>query len=151
MESIRYYKHMNSIGKTRKGFTLIELLIVLTVIGLLMAGLALNLPTQAKNARDNRRKVDIEQIRAGLEMYRTDQANGNYPNGNFASLTAALTNYVNPVPLDPTNVAPQVYTYIPSPVGCTNVSPNFCTSYTVTYRLERTGITISLTPQTVAK
>lgn len=142
---------MNSTGKTRKGFTLIELLIVLTVIGLLMAGVALNLPAQAAIARDNRRKVDIEQIRAGLEMYRTDQANGNYPSGDFAALTAALTNYVNPVPVDPTGGAPQVYTYTPSPAGCTNVSPNFCTSYTVTYRLERTGVTVPLTPQTVAK
>ncbi len=134
----------------KNGFTLIEMLIVLSILALLIAGVSISLPTQGKNARDSRRKVDIEQIRSALELYRTDQANGNYPNGNYSTLSTPLSPYMNSIPVDPTNVAPYLYTYVPSPAGCTNVSPNFCTSYTVTYTLERTGVTVSLTPQSVA-
>lgn len=143
---------MKNFNFGRKGFTLIEMLVVLSILALLVAGVAVSLPNQGKNARDSRRKVDIESVRSALELYRTDQTNGNYPGGTYATLSTTLTPiYLQTIPVDPTNAAP--YTYAPTTstgAACTTAGPAFCTTYTITYTLERTGVAVSLTPQSIA-
>lgn len=55
-----------------KGFTLIEVLVAATIVAVLAAvGLA-SYSSATKRSRDAKRRSDIEQIRAALEMYRTD-------------------------------------------------------------------------------
>ena len=66
----------------KSAFTLIEILVVATIIGLLAAGAAVSYSSLTKSARDARRKSDLEQIRAALEVYRS--VNGSYPSTTSA-------------------------------------------------------------------
>lgn len=66
----------------KKGFTLIEILVVATIIGLLAGAGAVSYSSLVKSSRDARRKADLEQIRAALEMYRS--SNNTYPSTSSA-------------------------------------------------------------------
>jgi prepilin-type N-terminal cleavage/methylation domain-containing protein len=87
-------------------FTLIELLVVITIIGILMGLLLVAYQGTRKSARDGKRKADLEQIRSGLEMCRSDQ--GNYPigtnpqsGGKIGGGTINCANYLPLLPKDP--------------------------------------------------
>lgn len=58
--------------KIKNGFTLVELLVVVAIIGILVAISLAAFSQTKKNARDLKRKSDLEQIRASIEVYRTD-------------------------------------------------------------------------------
>lgn len=60
----------------QRGFTLIELLVVVTIMMVLMGIGVVYYSSVQKKARDSKRKSDLEQVRAALEMYRSD--NGAY-------------------------------------------------------------------------
>lgn len=89
----------------KKGFTLIELLVVTTIIVLLTATAVVTYTAFLKQSRDAKRKTDLEQIRAALEMYRSN--NNTYPTTGLSQLTAP-TIYIQSVPTDPKN---PTYTY----------------------------------------
>lgn len=61
----------------KKGFTLIEILVVATIIGLLAGIGAVSYVTLNKSSRDARRKGDLEQLRAAVELYKSNV--GTYP------------------------------------------------------------------------
>ena len=61
----------------KKGFTMIEILISIAIIAVLTAIGIVSYVSINKNARDAKRRGDIEQIRSALELYRSD--NGYYP------------------------------------------------------------------------
>ncbi len=86
-----------------KSFTLIEILVVSTIIGLLAAAGIVSYAQFSKEARDAKRKADLEQIRAALEMYRSN--NNQYADftGNCSSYTALTgsTKYLQSMPTDP--------------------------------------------------
>lgn len=101
-----------------------EILVVTSIIALISAiGLA-NYSTVSKKSRDGKRKADLEQIRAALELYRTDE--GEYP-GTLDTIRCdqALEGpggnvYMDPIPCDPKNDATYQYTYARSdPVSYT--------------------------------
>lgn len=77
----------------QQGFTLIELLIVIAIIAILAATvfIALNPSTRFKQARDARRRADVDTIAASIVTYQVDN-NGNLPSA-VNSLTAG-SNYI---------------------------------------------------------
>lgn len=119
----------------QKGFTLIELLIVIAIIAILSTIGLISFSSASQKGRDARRTADVEQLRAALELFRSDC--GNYPTATFSdlisdTLTVTCTNsstnilfkakYLgNKTVQDPQ--AAHTYTY-------TSSQP---TSYTITY------------------
>ncbi len=90
----------------KKSFTLIEILVVATIIGLLAAGAAISYSQITKQSHDAKRKADLEQIRAALEMYRSN--NNRYisasNSGNCSNVLTYLTSgniYLQKIPTDP--------------------------------------------------
>lgn len=63
--------------KGKNGFTLIELLVVLTIISTLALGILSVVYSARKEARDNVRMSDAEQLKLGVRLYK--EANGFYP------------------------------------------------------------------------
>ena len=127
----------------RKAFTLIEILVVATIIGLLAAGAAVSYTQFMKQSRDAKRKADLEQIRAALEMYRSNSSTSNYPSYNPISVGCITDTgncstynimYLPKVPKDPKD---PTYTY-----GYSGSS----TDYTLGAYLEVTGSSCSSPP-----
>ncbi|MFC1627388.1 type II secretion system protein [Patescibacteria group bacterium] len=95
-----------------KGFSFIEILVVTTIIAVLtMVGVA-NFRVANQKAKDGKRKGDLEQIRAALELYRTDE--NEYPDGDIISAdiiqSVGGNVYMSDVPDDPANGYDYYYT-----------------------------------------
>lgn len=91
--------------KNKSGFTLIEILVVATIMVLLTAAGVISYSVFLKQSRDVRRKADLGQISAALEIYRSN--NDTYPTTGLSQLTAP-TVYVQTLPTDPKD---PTYTY----------------------------------------
>src|SRR3989339_206613 len=92
----------------KRGFTLIEILISIAIIAVLTALGIVSYVSINRNARDAKRRGDIEQIRSALELYRSD--NGFYPVVgslgwvDVSELSAVLVDtYFPSIPSDPQN------------------------------------------------
>jgi len=86
----------------RKGFTFIEILVVATIIALLAGAAVVSYSQLNKQSRDAKRKADLEQIRAALEMYRSN--NNQYYSGSFNNNCQSinwLSSYLSTIPNDP--------------------------------------------------
>lgn len=94
---------MNKNFQIKRGFTLVELLIVITIIMVLVTVGMMSYANAQKVGRDARRKADLKQVQAALEMFRAD--NGFYPQnktGNLSVLSTDLvTKYTQKLPPDP--------------------------------------------------
>ena len=99
-----------------KGFTLIELLVVISIIGVLIGLSIFGLQGARETSRDSRRKTDLELIRSGIEIYKSDCNIYPLGSGDPASVfsggvlvgggvppSCAVANiYISQVPDDPT-------------------------------------------------
>ncbi len=99
----------------KRGFSLIELLVVATIIIILAAIGMVSFTNAGRNARNGKRKTDMETVRQAIVLYRADE--GAYPpGGNYGAITGVLTgdNYLSqPVPQDP-QTPTQDYRYVPT-------------------------------------
>lgn len=90
--------------KLKTGFTLIELLVVISIMGVIMSVSLFALQGARISSRDARRKADLELIRSGLEIYKSD-CNDYPPTLNWGgSLTGSCptsNTYIFPIPKDP--------------------------------------------------
>jgi prepilin-type N-terminal cleavage/methylation domain-containing protein len=71
---------MNTNTKTRRqnsGFTLIELLVVVAIIGMLVSVVMVSMTNARIRSRDAKRLADMNQIKAGLDLYFLN--GGGYP------------------------------------------------------------------------
>ncbi|MFZ2026449.1 MAG: prepilin-type N-terminal cleavage/methylation domain-containing protein [Microgenomates group bacterium] len=96
----------------KKAFTLVEILVVVTIISLLASVAAVSYSQFVKQSRDTKRRTDIEQIRAAVELYRNFDANGEYPASvtfGTGEIKDASATYLSTVPNDP--LSSQTYTY----------------------------------------
>lgn len=97
-------KSKSIIISIKNSFTLIEILVVATIIGLLATGAAVSYSSLSKNSRDAKRKADLEQIKAALEMYRSNNNQYSPYTGNCTNYTALTTGspkYIGSMPTDP--------------------------------------------------
>ena len=88
--------------RKNEGFTFIEMLVVVTVIGILAAVGVVSYQAANKNARDGKRRADLEQVRAALEMYKADSTTNVYP-GSLSAVAPPTSTYINPLPSPPAN------------------------------------------------
>lgn len=112
---MKLYRMDTSIKK-KNGFTLVELIVVLGIMGILatMALLTINPIAQFQKANDAKRKAEINEIRAALEFYKTD--NLVYPTAaEFAAagcggeFKSATVTYIREMPCDPSTNVQYVY------------------------------------------
>lgn len=101
----------NQQSNRQHGFTLMELMVVVSLVLIILGVGMTNYITQIKRSRDVKRKSDLQQIRAALEMYRADE--GRYVDtgnswikimedgGDFLSTQLESGGYMNDVPVDP--------------------------------------------------
>lgn len=102
--------------KRTAGFTLFEMLIVISILSILVMLSMVSFISVQKNARDSRRKADLEQIRAAIEQWRSDK--GSYPNTTTLVVGCGDTNlidganiYLQKVPKDP-QCSTRTYKYV---------------------------------------
>lgn len=119
-------------SKQKKGFTLIELIVVIAILGILLTAGFASYTNTRRTSRDARRKVDLEQIRSALELYRSD--NFDYPDatGNteidLKPVLIAPVPYVNAnsFPKDPDLSQGFYYYYQRNPSGGGNNTYRIC-------------------------
>ena len=109
---------------SKLGFTLIELLVSISIIALLIGLSVFGLQGARESGRDTQRKSDLEVIRSGLEIYKSDcdayplslPAVGSALLGNGSTSTCLVTNdYIAKIPGDP--LSPSRVYYYNSPNG----------------------------------
>jgi len=102
----------------RKGFTLIELLVSISIIAILISLSVFGLQGARESGRDTQRKSDIEVIRSGIEIYKSDcdlyplslPAAGSPLVGDGSTTTCLATNdYIANIPDDPLSPARSFY------------------------------------------
>jgi general secretion pathway protein G len=124
---------MNKQSK-KNGFTMIELLVVTTIIIVISTIGLISFRQTGQNARNGKRKADLENVRSALVLYRSD--NGSYPaTSDFGTMVTTISDYTSAVSVtDPTNDATYVYEY-------TSAGPTF----TLTAYLEPDAESYTLT------
>ncbi len=130
-----YHTNMRSF-RFKAGFTILEIIVVIGLIGILISMSSFGYVNYSQKSRDSRRRIDLQQLRSALELYRSNSTEGVYPSanqyGSGVSSVLVTSGLLQSIPLDPRG---NIYVYTPTPAGCNNTS-TFCTSYTLQTTLE---------------
>ncbi|MBP7967412.1 prepilin-type N-terminal cleavage/methylation domain-containing protein [Candidatus Woesebacteria bacterium] len=133
----------------KRGFTILEILVVIGLIGILVAMSSVGYVNYSQKSRDSRRKIDLQQLRSALELYRSNSAEGVYPSvsqyGSGTTSVLITAGLLQSIPVDPRGNA---YVYAPLPVNCNNTS-TYCISYTIGTTLEVNNQQYTVTPNSV--
>jgi len=81
-----------------KGFTLVEVLVAATIVALLSTVGVTSYQAITRQGRDALRKSDLEAIRSGLEIYKSE--NNSYPANSSECVADLSSGYLNPYPSD---------------------------------------------------
>lgn len=113
----------------RKAFTLLEILVVIGIIALLASITVVSYSRFVKQSRDARRKTDLEQIRAAIELYRNFKSVYPTPGMVFGtdSIVDGSTTYMSKIPQDPMFSGAEVNTYYYTSPGPTYQDYTLCT------------------------
>ena len=114
---MQIYKYPNK-WQIQRAFTLVELLVVISIIGVLIGLSVFGLQGARQASRDSKRKADLESLRSGIEIYKSDcnsypavsgdpsavlATSGTSLAGSGSPTSCALTNvYISQIPQDPT-------------------------------------------------
>ena len=132
---------------TYYGFTMVELLIVVVVLALLTLVSGTTYLATMKTARDGKRKVDLENIRSALEVYKSD--NSTYPILSWGpGPSTTLSTYLDPssgkkyitMPTDPKNHSD--YYYVQADCTTFTSGQEVCNSYILAVSLENPPTTV---------
>lgn len=102
----------------QRAFTLVELLVVISIIGVLIGLSVFGLQGARQASRDSKRKADLESLRSGIEIYKSDcnaypvsaggapsvvlATSGTSLAGSGTPTSCAVTNiYIAQIPQDP--------------------------------------------------
>lgn len=99
--------------KLQTGFTIIELLMVISIIGILVTVAFTSFTGIQQDARDARRREDIDSLNTAIQKYRNDL--GTYPvAADYTELISILQtgDYISAVPKDPIDGGDHVFQYI---------------------------------------
>ncbi len=103
------------------GFTMIELLVVTTIIIVLTTIGLVSYRAAGQQARNGKRKSDLQSIRQALVLYKTDSTDGLYPtSSNYDAMLGVLDDYLgSPAETfqDPKDDGTYSYTYTPEGGG----------------------------------
>ncbi len=145
---------MNSFRTRTLGFTMIEIMFVMPIIGMIVAMGGAAYSNAVRQGRDARRKVDLDQMRSALELYRSNDANGTYPLDSFATFTdptyrannspyleqSRISSYLQ-VPVDPATKKPYFFRSYESGTAECWTSGKYCRDYTIATYLETSKAT----------
>lgn len=104
-----------------RAFTLIELLVVISIIGILIGLSLFGLMGARESSRDAKRKADLELIRSGIELYKSDcnqypatlpSAGSSLTGTNPTGVCSTSDVYIQSIPADP--ITGRLYPYKPS-------------------------------------
>lgn len=83
----------------RRGMTLIEIMVVMTIMALIMAGVAVAIIPRLDEARVDTARSDIHTIRTGLDMYYAKR--GRYPDTSTGLAALVEGQFLQEIPTDP--------------------------------------------------
>lgn len=131
---------MKSFRTRTLGFTMIEIMIVMTIIGMIVAMGGAAYSNAVRQGRDARRKVDLDQMRSALELYRSNDANAAYPTDSSTTPPyldqTKVSSYIT-VPVDPGNKKAYFYrAYQADGTSRCSAAGTYCRDYTLATYLE---------------
>jgi general secretion pathway protein G len=88
------------VGERRpRGMTLIEIMVVITILGLIMAAVGVNVLKHLDSAKRDRARLDIANIQSALKLYYAKT--GRFPDTNTGLRALVETRVLEEMPKDP--------------------------------------------------